>query len=53
MKFKIIHELPDRLRINLMIPKGMSIDTGSLKGIEGVTNVSFSSKTGNLLIRHN
>lgn len=53
MKYRIIHELPDRLRVNLIIPQRMSFDTGILKAIEGVQSVSFNSKTGNLLIRHN
>ncbi|MCX8070793.1 MAG: hypothetical protein N2738_09845, partial [Thermodesulfovibrionales bacterium] len=52
MRFRVIHSLPDRLRVNLMIPKGMSINIDKLKGIEGVTALSFNVKTGNLLVRH-
>jgi heavy metal translocating P-type ATPase len=65
MKFTIIHELPDRLRVNLIIPKGFSINMDGingiqpplipplLRGIKGVVSASFNNKTGNLLIRHN
>ena len=53
MKFSIIHELPDRLRIKLSIPKGYSFDVDALKGIEGIMAVSFNQRTGSLLIRHN
>jgi heavy metal translocating P-type ATPase len=53
MKYRIIHELPDRLRINLMIPKGSSIKMDGINGIKGVVSASFNNKTGNLLIRHN
>ena len=53
MKFSVIHELPDRLRIKLSIPKGYSFDVDVLKGIEGTRAVSFNQRTGNILIRHN
>jgi heavy metal translocating P-type ATPase len=53
VKFRIIHELPDRLRVNLIIPKGLSIKMGGLNGIKGIVSVSFNNRTGNLLIRHN
>lgn len=53
MKYRIIHELPDRLRINLMIPRGSSISMDGINGIKGVVSASFNSKTGNLLVRHN
>ncbi len=65
MKFTIIHELPDRLRVNLIIPKGFSINMDGingiqpplipplLRGIKGVVSATFNNKTGNLLIRHN
>jgi len=65
MKITIIHELPDRLRVNLIIPKGFSINMDGingiqpplipplLRGIRGVVSASFNNKTGNLLIRHN
>lgn len=53
MKFSIIHELPHRLRINLIIPKGLSIKLDSLNVIKGIVSVSFNNKTGNLLIWHN
>lgn len=53
MRFSIIHELPDRLRIKLFIPRGYPIDAEKFKGIEGVESISFNHRTGNLLIRHN
>lgn len=53
MKYRIIHELPDRMRINLMIPKGSSINMDGINAIKGVVSASFNNKTGNLLIRHN
>ncbi len=53
MKFKIIHELPDRLRINLMIPKGSPFNMDSINGIKGVVSAFFNIRTGNLLVRHN
>lgn len=54
MKYSIIHELPDRLRLRLMVPKGSSVDiTDGLKGIKGVVSASFNKKTGTLLIRYN
>lgn len=53
MKYSIIHELPDRLRIKLSIPRGYSFDGDALKGIEGIMAVSFNQRTGSLLVRHN
>lgn len=53
MKFRIIHELPDRLRIKLFIPGGYSFDLDKFKGIEGIKHISFNYRTASLLIRHN
>lgn len=52
MKHSIIHELPDRVRIKLSIPRGYLFDVDAIKGIEGTRDVSFNQKTGSLLIRH-
>lgn len=57
MRGTIIHELPDRLRLNLQFPKrpfmGMSYVEGHLEGMGGVKKVSFNDRTNNLLVRYN
>lgn len=53
MKYRIIHELPGRLRVALKIPGGFSFNMEGIRGIKGVLSASFNSKTRSLLIKHN
>ena len=45
--------MPNRLRINLSIPRGYSFDVETFKGIEGMRTITFNPKTGSLLVRYN
>ena len=56
MDYRIIHELPERLRIRLSIPKRPAIDhtplEKALSAIPGVRRASFNGRTGTLLVVH-
>jgi len=55
MKYIIIHELPDRIRLSISVPK-RCIDKSqievSIRAIEGIKEASFNVKTGSLLVRY-
>ncbi|MCL0041104.1 heavy metal translocating P-type ATPase [Thermodesulfovibrionales bacterium] len=52
MKFSIIHELSDRLKIKLSIPRGYSFDMDAINVIEGIRAVSVNQSIGTLLVRY-
>jgi heavy metal translocating P-type ATPase len=55
MKYTIIHELPDRIRLSISVPKrciDKSQIEGSIRAIEGIKEASFNVKTGSLLVRY-
>ncbi len=57
MNYVITHELPKRLRLSLIMPKRIILDTiqieTPLTTLNGVKKVSFNHKTLNLLILYN
>ncbi|UJS18402.1 MAG: heavy metal translocating P-type ATPase [Candidatus Jettenia sp.] len=57
MRYRVIHELPQRVKICLSLPKRHIPDNSRIEGlfshIEGVHKVSFHYRTGSLLIHHN
>jgi len=56
MQYHITHEIPGRLRIHLCMPRRPLIDAAHIgtpfKQHKGVHQVSFSTRTGNLLITY-
>lgn len=57
MRYQVIHELPHRLRIRLVIPQRPILDDfqiqSRLSSISGLREVSFNSHTGSLLVKYN
>ena len=57
MEFRIIQDIPGRVRIGLTLPRFPAVDPGGVEAqfrdIAGVEKVSFSPRTGTVLIRHN
>lgn len=55
MQYAITHKTPGRIRFHLVIPKFPAVDAEQVKNhfhdLSGVENVSFSARTGSLLIR--
>ncbi len=56
MRYKIVHELPGRLRIGVIIPKSFIIDKSdmaqNLQHIPFITDISFNDGTQSLLIKY-
>lgn len=57
MKFRIVHNLPQRMRITLVLPKRHIPDNSQIESlflaVDGVHKVSFNGRTRGLLIRYN
>ncbi|BBO17171.1 cation transporter [Candidatus Brocadia pituitae] len=57
MKFRIVHNLPQRMRITLVLPKRHIPDNSQIENlffaVDGVHKVSFNGRTRGLLIRYN
>ena len=56
MKYRIIQDIPGRVRIALTLPRFPAVDPcgveAQFRDIAGVEKVSFSPRTGTVLIRH-
>jgi len=56
MKYKILNEIPGRMRIHLAIPHGFSADgleiNDYISGIDGVNSASFNQRIKSLLVKH-
>jgi heavy metal translocating P-type ATPase len=56
MKYRVVHELPGRLRIHLDLPQRTPVDRTQvevhLHDLAGVSKVSFTPRTGSLLVHH-
>lgn len=57
MNYRIVHNLPQRIRICLNLPKRRTQDNSRIESlfsvIEGVQKVSFNYRTASLLVRYN
>src|SRR3990167_4805795 len=57
MNYRIVHNLPQRIRISLNLPKRHTPDNSRIERlfsvIEGVQKVSFNYRTRSLLVRYN
>lgn len=57
MKFRMVHNLPQRMRIILALPKRHIPDNSQIErlflAVDGVQKVSFNGRTRSLLIRYN
>lgn len=57
MNYRIVHNLPQRIRICLNLPKRHTQDNSRIESlfsvIQGVQKVSFNYRTGSLLVRYN
>lgn len=57
MKYKVIHELPGRIRIGLSFPKRPSFDSSPIEAmlstIPGVESAKFNPATGSVLVGYN
>jgi manganese/zinc-transporting P-type ATPase C len=56
MNYEIVHELPGRLRVRLLVPGCRAMDREQteayFRGVAGVEKVSFNPRTRNILIRY-
>ncbi|MCC6345789.1 MAG: heavy metal translocating P-type ATPase, partial [Nitrospirales bacterium] len=56
MKYKVIHELPGRIRMQLAVPRRPVIEHSPVEALfadkEGVEKVEFQQRTGSLLIHY-
>src|SRR5262245_14683699 len=56
MKFRILHEMPGRIRLELSVPLRPAVDATLMEalfhGIAGLHKVSFNPRTGTVLLRH-
>ncbi len=56
MDYRIVHDIPGRVRIVLTLPRFPAVDRcgveAQFRDIAGVEKVSFSHRTGTLLVRH-
>ncbi|BCS53189.1 heavy metal translocating P-type ATPase [Geobacter sp. SVR] len=56
MEYRILHETRDRLRLGLAVPRRPAVDGARMEavfhGIAGLHRVSFSPRTGTILLRH-
>jgi len=54
MQYSITHQIPGRIRLNLTVPRFPAVDADQVENhfhdLSGVVKVSFSPRTGNLLI---
>lgn len=54
--YRIVHDIPGRMRIALALPRFPAVERygveGQFRDIAGVEKVSFSPRTGTLLLRH-
>lgn len=57
MNYRIIHNLPQRMRISLTLPKRHTPENSQIErlflAIDGVQKVSFNCRTRNLLVNYN
>ncbi|MBZ0157822.1 MAG: heavy metal translocating P-type ATPase [Alphaproteobacteria bacterium] len=57
MRYKIIHELPGRIRLLLRVPRRPVIERSRIEALfadrEGVERVEFQHRTGSLLVHYN
>lgn len=56
MRYTIVHEIPGRLRLSLLLPRKYAPDKEwiekNIMGITGIAKVSFNEKTLNLLVKY-
>lgn len=56
MHYTIVHEIPGRLRLNLLLPRKYPPDRveieNNIMGLNGIAKVSFNEKTLNLLVKY-